>query len=309
MDATRQLFIEIAKTHGIDGADFSEPSSQFLTVNGVRFHYLDWGGSGQPIFFVHGGGQSAHTWDLVACQLRARYHCVAMDCRGHGLSDKVDRWLGYAEQGDDIKGVAGALGLRDFALVGMSMGGLASLAYAARNPQTIRALTMVDITPTINIARRQEGPAQMMGAHPFDSFDHALDWAVKNNPGRPRVHMEYSLRHSLEEKPDGKWMWKNERRNRMRAEAPEDREKRMAATELLWQDPPKIPCPALVVHGELSNVTSRADAERLAKLFPNGRVTTVPAATHTVQGDQPKALARELQAFLSEGASLSRSNQ
>ena len=298
MDATREMFVQIAQTHGIQGVDFSEPSSHFLNVSGVRFHYLDWDGKGRPLFFVHGGGQTAYTWDLVACQLRERFHCIGMDCRSHGLSDKVDRWLGYAEQGDDIRGVVGELGLKDFVLVGMSMGGLASLAYAARNPESLRALAMVDITPTINVARRAEGAAQFMGAVPFETFADALDWGVKNNPGRPRLHMEYSLRHSLEQRPDGKWTWKNERRNRMRAESPEDREKRMAGTELLWHDPPKVPCPALVLHGELSNVTSRADAERLAKLFPKGRVVTVMGATHTVQGDQPKALARELTRFV-----------
>jgi pimeloyl-ACP methyl ester carboxylesterase len=299
LDATRQLFVKVAETHGITGIDFAEPAGGSVTVRAGRFHYLDWGGKGVPIFFAHGGGQSAYTWDLVACQLRDRYRCLGMDFLSHGLSDRVDRQLGYAEQGEHIKAVVDALGLDDFVLVGMSMGGLASLTFAARYPYYLRALSIIDITPTLRVNRRED-TYRFMATQEFESFEAALDWAAKLNPGRPRVHMEYSMAHALEQRPDGKWGWRNQRRTRARSESPDERAKRMAETEALWNEVPKVPCPTLVVHGELSNVTERPDAERLARLLPKGRVITIKGATHTVQGDQPKVLADELDRFLSE---------
>jgi pimeloyl-ACP methyl ester carboxylesterase len=58
-----------------------------VIIGTTRFHYLDWGGSGTPIIFLHGGGINAHTWDCVAVMLRDRFRCVALDQRGHGDSE------------------------------------------------------------------------------------------------------------------------------------------------------------------------------------------------------------------------------
>ena len=63
------------------------PQDQNVIVGAMRFHYLDWGGSGVPILFLHGGGINAHTWDCAAVMLRERYRCIALDQRGHGDSE------------------------------------------------------------------------------------------------------------------------------------------------------------------------------------------------------------------------------
>ena len=63
------------------------PDDHQVIIGAIRFHYLDWGGSGTPILFLHGGGLNAHTWDCVAVMLRDRYRCIALDQRGHGDSE------------------------------------------------------------------------------------------------------------------------------------------------------------------------------------------------------------------------------
>ena len=52
------LFVEAAATHGLSGLDFSAPESKWATVDGVRFHYVDWRGGGTPVLFLHGGYQT-----------------------------------------------------------------------------------------------------------------------------------------------------------------------------------------------------------------------------------------------------------
>jgi pimeloyl-ACP methyl ester carboxylesterase len=75
MDKTRQLemlrkAVEIA---GLGARQIDLPQDHQLIIGTMRFHYLDWGGNGHPILFLHGGGINAHTWDVVALMLHDRY--------------------------------------------------------------------------------------------------------------------------------------------------------------------------------------------------------------------------------------------
>ena len=73
------------------------PSRQGFVVDvepGDRIHFLDWGGPAVPaaatspgVLLIHGLSKTAWTWTPVARRLRSARHVVAMDLRGHGLSD------------------------------------------------------------------------------------------------------------------------------------------------------------------------------------------------------------------------------
>lgn len=67
------------------------PTSRHLEINGLKFHYLDWGGDGPPLVMLHGLTGHAHTWDHTAAALSARYHVCALDQRGHGDTDWASR--------------------------------------------------------------------------------------------------------------------------------------------------------------------------------------------------------------------------
>ena len=72
---------------GIHPRQFLQPEDRWVDLNGIRFHYLDWGNGHLPhLVMLHGGGLTAHTWDMAALLLRDRYHVVALDQRGHGDS-------------------------------------------------------------------------------------------------------------------------------------------------------------------------------------------------------------------------------
>src|SRR5580700_3180528 len=68
------------------------PSARYVSrqtiVRGLRFHFLEWGApDAPPVLLLHGGNQSAHSWDLVSLHLADRYHVFALDQRGHGDSE------------------------------------------------------------------------------------------------------------------------------------------------------------------------------------------------------------------------------
>ncbi|MFN8598748.1 MAG: alpha/beta fold hydrolase, partial [Anaerolineae bacterium] len=68
----------------------------YIEANGLRFHALDWGGRGDWLVLLHGLASQAHIWDLVAPQLIDRFRVIAIDQRGHGLSDKPDSGYDFA---------------------------------------------------------------------------------------------------------------------------------------------------------------------------------------------------------------------
>src|SRR3979409_517774 len=65
----------------------TQPADRFITVNGLRLHYLDWGNDTKPpMILLHGIGRVAHTFDHLAPHFSSNYHVMAVDMRGHGDS-------------------------------------------------------------------------------------------------------------------------------------------------------------------------------------------------------------------------------
>jgi pimeloyl-ACP methyl ester carboxylesterase len=63
----------------------------FVTIDGVRYHYTEYPGSGQDVFLLHGFASSTYTWEKVAPMLQANgYHVWALDMKGFGWSDKPE---------------------------------------------------------------------------------------------------------------------------------------------------------------------------------------------------------------------------
>ena len=151
----REALAEAAEAAALEPPSLAVPEDREVTLGGLPFHYLDWGNPDRPtVVLLHGGGQTAHTWDLAALLLRDRYHLVALDQRGHGDS----AWTPDPEQDaaplmvEDTRAFLAHVeetypGSSPLALVGMSMGGAVALRYASENPPALRALVIVDVAP------------------------------------------------------------------------------------------------------------------------------------------------------------------
>lgn len=69
-----------AKIASIEVEPIVLPEERELVVNALALNYLDWGiRERPPIIFLHGGGLTAHSWDLVCLALRRSYRCLALD--------------------------------------------------------------------------------------------------------------------------------------------------------------------------------------------------------------------------------------
>jgi pimeloyl-ACP methyl ester carboxylesterase len=272
------------------------PAEGHLAGSGVRIHFLDWGTAGRPtIVFLHGGSLTAHTWDLVCLALRRDYRCVALDLRGHGDS-------GWSAEADytldahraDVEAVVEQLQLAQFILVGMSLGGLTSLAYAGRHADKLAALVLVDIGPDSRPAGRQRIASFVTADRELDSIEDFVERAMAFNPLRRPELLRRSLQHNLRRTSSGKWTWKYDPQLHAGRSGEEVARRRLQ----LWEDVPRISCPTLVVRGGNSDVFYDQDAEKLAATLPQGSWVRIAGAGHSVQGDQPKALVDALRAFL-----------
>lgn len=166
---------------------------------GVRLHFHDWGGPAlaadavapTPLLLLHGLASAAHIWDLVAPILARDRRVVALDQRGHGLSEKPDTGYDFATICADAIAVADALGLGErFAVAGHSWGANVALELAAAYPDRIAALTLVDggfamlrgrPGATWETISRDLAPPDYAGT-PRETF---LQWIHASIPGAP----------------------------------------------------------------------------------------------------------------------------
>src|SRR5579872_6141032 len=115
----------------------AEPyQDRFITLNGLRIHYLDWGSPDKPPFIMlHGIGRVAHSFDHIAPRFRASYHVIAMDMRGHGDSDWSPEGAYLVEDYvRDLEAFIAQLDLHGVTLLGNSTGGRVVQVYAGLHP-------------------------------------------------------------------------------------------------------------------------------------------------------------------------------
>ena len=112
---------------------------RYVTVNGLRLHYLDWGSPRKPPFIMlHGISRVAHQFDHLAQLFRKDYHVIAIDMRGHGDSAWSPEAAYLVEDYvKDLESVVEQLNLRDVVLLGNSTGGRVVQVYAGLHPDRV----------------------------------------------------------------------------------------------------------------------------------------------------------------------------
>lgn len=288
---------DAARSMGVTFANEVVPEDRYVKANGLSFHYQEWGDPGlPPMLALHGFAQTCHSWDFVALSLCDRFRVIALDQRGHGDSDWApDGDYSPETQQADIAGVVDALGLEDFVLMGLSMGGRNSFTYAANHPDKIKALVIVDAAPQTQRGGGENIRNFVQQDDELDSIDAFVERVLEFNPRRAPEQVRGSIRHNLKQLPNGKWTWKYDKRLR----APD---RRMGAdpetVQRLWGYVESLQCPTLVVRGGESDVVALDTAEEMFRRIPNGRLTTVEGAGHLVMGDRPAGFQKAVTEFL-----------
>jgi pimeloyl-ACP methyl ester carboxylesterase len=265
--------------------------------DGRRLSSLVWGEGAPELVFLHGGAQNAHTWDTVAIALGRPL--VAIDLPGHGHSDSGrEGSLGLRHNAEDVAAVIRVLAPDAAAVIGMSLGGITTLALVDAHPELVRSVVLVDITPGVTAAKAAAITAFVQGPESFASFDDILARTIEHNPTRTVSSLRRGILHNAVQREDGSWVWRYARHRSL--ERPAGGEAQDYAA--LWDVVARIDVPLMLVRGMLpQSVVDDDDEAELLRRLPSARVEHVADAGHSVQGDAPVELARLIDDFTPPG--------
>lgn len=266
-----------------------------VTADGRAMSTLVWGTDPAEVVLVHGGAQNAHTWDTVALALGRPI--VAPDLPGHGHSDSPAPGVGTAPAANasDLIAVLDRFASDASVVVGMSLGGLTTIALAAARPDLVPRMILVDITPGVTGDKAKAIHDFVRGPATFPSFDELLARTVEFNPTRSVSSLRRGILHNATQLADGSWVWRH-RRDDYTAMG-DDVTERPDITSL-WDDLERYRGPVTLVRGmREQSVVADDDVAELLRRRPDALVIEVDAG-HSVQGDQPI----ELAAIIAAGA-------
>ena len=279
------------------------PTEHWAIIGELRIRYLDWGGDGEPVMLMHGLASSAHWYELVASHLRHRYRLFAADARSHGRTTQAAGGFDWQTLSEDCVGLMEHLGVSRAAVFGHSWGATAALNVAARFPDRVTALGLID-----GGVGRQSDPRE--------------PWEVVKAGVRPRdvsgTRQQFldRLRHQLS------FCWTDQIERIVQTMVYEDNEgqiqdilrpeNHLQVRRAMWEEPAsqfysRITCPTVVIPA--GPTPERADSERARqkragvaaaeKVIPRCRVRWIPETVHDIGYHKPGELAQVMDEFLS----------
>jgi esterase len=277
--------------HATSAGDPHEPpADRFITVNGLRIHYLEWGTSGrQPLILLHGIARVAHTFDHLAPHFSRRYHVIAVDMRGHGDSgwDPKQAYL-VEDYVRDIEGLVEQLKLRDIVFWGNSTGGRVAQVFAGSHPELVAAVIVEDVGPERPSAI-SEGRGKRMAQEEsgWASTDELLAKVGKDYPRTGAPLLEALVRHGSRQRADGRVIWKRDPAIN----------KGFVPTEL-WRFVQNIKAPIIYILGGASTIVPAETQARLARTLPQAEIVTMPGLGHYPSEESPAEFLAIVERFL-----------
>jgi pimeloyl-ACP methyl ester carboxylesterase len=277
----------------------ADPTSRFVQVGDLRLHWLDFGGDGPPLVFLHATGFHAWLWLPYVRRLARRFRTIAVDQRGHGESDKPSTGYRWERFGEDFARFLDALGLDDVRAIGHSKGATAIAAAAAAGSNRIARAVLIEPvlisgppatepaweSPLVVGARRRRNvwPSRdaMFGSlrakMPFETWEEEF----------VRLYVD----HGVADRPDGQV----ELRCPGALEAQVYAEAAMTDGFALLE---RLAVPTLLVRGERSpGLGERETADALHRL-PDARVDTIRGAGHFAPMERSDDVAAAIEAFV-----------
>jgi pimeloyl-ACP methyl ester carboxylesterase len=266
----------------------AEPTHRYVEVEGLKLHYLDWGGDAGKHTFVllHGGAAHVHWWDGVAPLLTSHGRVLALDFRGHGRSQWANPGIyGPPAYQRDVRGLVESLGTR-VVLVGHSMGGAVAQWVAVEHPELLEALIIVDAPhgppPLFRRLMWRWRRKSHGGVRPeLRSADDIIKKFRLQPPqtSLTRLEVERLALLGAEQLPTGAWAFRFD---------PETRAWRKHGTRMTARPKiSKITMPTLLLRGDQSGLVSPSAVKSMRRKIRGSVYKEIPRAFHHVPLDNP----------------------
>ena len=275
---------------GLSMAQTPSYTDRFITVNGLRLHYLDWGSPNKPPFIMlHGISRVAHQFDHLAPYFIAHYHVIAIDMRGHGDSAWSPEGAYVVEDYvKDLEAFVEQFDLRGITLLGHSTGGRVVQVYAGLHPDRVSQLVVEDVGPertneiasafTRQVENEKDGWA---------SEDELVAFLKKSNARTPDAILRTYAHYASKRREDGRIVWKRD----------PNLAKGFVPTEL-WRFVSQIKCPTIYILGGASRIVPPETQQKLKEVLPDVQIIVMPGLGHYPDQEATADFIPIVQAFL-----------
>ncbi len=237
-----------------------------------------------PVVLIHGLFGNLDNLGVLARSLRNDRPVIALDVRNHGLSPRTDK-MGYLEMAQDVLETLDALSVRQFAVIGHSMGGKIAMALTALAPERVEQLVVIDMAPVAYPTRHHDEIFAALNAVSEAGIASRSEAAVLM---RQRLKEEGVIQFLLKSFHEGAWrfnvpaLWQ-------------------CYDQIIgWQPVPAWPRPALFIRGELSGYLGEEYRDALLAQFPAARAHVITGAGHWVHAEKPDAVLRAISRFFTQ---------
>ena len=290
----------------MSGRSGGDPVSGTVEIGDLSVHYLDWGGAGPPVLALHGLASSGHWYRRAAPLLAGDYRVVAPDQRGHGATTQAAAGYDWQTLAEDAVGLLDYLGIERAAVLGHSWGGHVASNLAARFPERVSRLALIDggfqdgglmPEPTWEAFRQRLAPRRVAGAR--DEYLAMLAANLSFCWGDDLAEIALTM---VYEGDDGQ----------MYDILRPDNHAQVLAT--MWGEPPsvilpQVACPTLVVAAgpRADRANSQFSRQRevmvaaAEKALRDGEIRWIADTIHDIGYHKPEELAAVVREFLERG--------
>jgi len=282
-----------------ESVDKSPHKTGFLTVNKVKLHYLDWGGNGETLLFLHGMGDTPHGYDDFAPKFTNQFRVLGLTRRGHGESEIPQTGYDSATLVEDIRQFLDSLKIQRVVLAGHSFAGDELTRFAVVHPG--RVIKLIYFDSAYDHSRVPEslrfrplhggGPESLPSKEESESLDGARRW-IRRLFGEKRDRAIYSMMEATY----------SETHNYGKIKAPAlaffviGYQKDVNRAETL----PEPQRQNVLEFLKTQRKYHEQEIEHFRREIPNGRVIVFTNAVHQFPLDREDELLREMRAFLAK---------
>lgn len=283
--------------------DQRTPQEKWADIGDLRVRYLEWPGQGPPIVALHGLASSGHWYERVAGRLSGQHRIIAPDQRGHGRTTQASSGYDWQTLAADVAGLMGHLNIDRAAVLGHSWGGHVASNVAARFPERVARLVMID-------GGFQNG--HLLPNASWEAF--SARFAPRDVSGTRQEFLQ-RLRTQLAE------CWGADLERTVLSMVYEDEQGQIRdilqpgnhaqVLRAMWDEPPsavlpRVQCPTLLVPAGPRADRANTEFSRMRELMvaaaseitPSCRVHWIPDTIHDIGYHKPQELAQAIRDFL-----------
>ena len=275
--------------------EFDHLKKTVALPNGITLGYIEMGDpSGRPVVLIHGFTDNARDWVPLIPYLAKAQRLIVVDIRGHGVSSKPECCYSRVDFAYDIKLLLDALKIERADIVGHSLGSIITQTFAEYWPERTRKVVLISSTGGPRQCRAPDAPP------PPPAMDFRSEIAKLHDPIDP--DSKFMIEWWSSPTPVDAGFLKRQRRDA--AAIPVKIWLAVLSqgvtTNELQSTLPRLKAPTLLIWGAKDPIFGPEDRRTLREGLPGARVVIYPDYGHNPFWEDPKRVARDLDAFLAQ---------